>query len=469
MNEVKYLSTRGLETDLNFEQVLLSGLARDGGLYLPNKWPKFTTNELYAMRNLDYISLADKIITPFVDNKAKSQINSICKKVYNNFDSKDVAPLKKVENQIYVMELFHGPTFAFKDYAMQFLAEIFDYVLKKNRTKVLIVGATSGDTGSAALEAFKNNTNVDLFILFPNNKVSRIQQKQMTTIFYKGCQSIALETDFDGCQSIVKTLFNDLNFKDQEKLSAINSINWVRLIPQIVYYFYGALKLGAPDTQVNFSVPTGNFGNIFSGWVAKKMGLPINTLICASNQNDILTRFFETGYMERRIVDPSYSPSMDIQVSSNFERILFEMLGRDSEKLNSLMKKFETNNKYFVDQLLLKRFKETFTSYRVKNSEIIDEIKYTFNSKNYLLDPHSAVGVRSARQALFEGRIDKSIPIISLACAHPAKFPNVIKKSLNFEPKNPKNLEIILQKKEKFKILENNFEIIKSYIKNNMR
>ena len=309
MTEIKYLSTRGQESNLNFEDVLLSGLARDGGLYLPNTWPRFSNLELNEMKNLDYISLAEKIISPFVGKEIRSKLYEMCREVYSNFNHEEVVPIKKLDTNLYIMELFYGPTFAFKDYAMQFLAHVFDYVLKEKKKKILIVGATSGDTGSAALEAFKNNTNVDLFILFPNNKISSIQQKQMTTIFKKGCQSLAIQTDFDGRQSIVKSLFSDLNFKDEVKLSAINSINWVRLIPQVVYYFYGAFKLGAPNKKVNFSVPTGNFGNIFAGWVAKKMGLPINTLICASNQNDILTRFFDSGTMERKCCLLYTSPS----------------------------------------------------------------------------------------------------------------------------------------------------------------
>ena len=469
MSEIKYLSTRGLESNLNFENVLLSGLARDGGLYLPDTWPSFSYSELNEMKDLDYISLAEKIISPFVGEEIGSKIYKICKNVYSNFDHKEIAPIKKLDTNLYVMELFHGPTFAFKDYAMQFLAHVFDYVLKQNKNKILIVGATSGDTGSAALEAFKNNSNVDLFILFPNRKISSIQQKQMTTIFKKGCQSLAIETDFDGCQSIVKSLFNDLNFKDEVKLSAINSINWARLIPQIVYYFYGAFKLGAPNKKVNFSVPTGNFGNIFAGWVAKKMGLPIDKFICASNQNDILTRFFSSGTMERKLVEQSLSPSMDIQVSSNFERLLFEVIGRDSEALNFHMEQFEKNKRFNVDKSILKKFNDEFVSFKVCDTQIINEIKNTYNKSKYLLDPHSAVGVSAAKTAISENRLDDNIPLISLACAHPAKFPNVIEKSLNFSPKNPHSLELILKKEENFKILKNEINLIKFHIKNNMR
>ncbi len=469
MKNVFYLSTRGLENKLNFEDVLLSGLGRDGGLYLPSEWPNFTLNQLNEMKYLDYISLAERIIKPYIGNDIGNEVLPICEKVYQSFENKEVAPLKQIEDQIYIMELFHGPTLAFKDYAMQFLSEMFEKVLNKKSKKILIVGATSGDTGSAALEAFKNKFNIDLFILFPNNKVSKIQQKQMTTIFSKGCQSIAINSDFDGCQSIIKTLFKDLKFKDEFSLSAINSINWARLLPQVVYYFYSAFKVGAPQKKITFSVPTGNFGNIFAGWIAKQMGLPVNKLICGSNQNDILTRFFETGIMERKNVIPSYSPSMDIQVSSNFERLLFELLNRDTDKLNKFMCQFEKNNKYDVGNLTLKKMEDLFFSYKVTDEEILSEIKYTFKKSNYLIDPHTAVGLKSARVALSLGKIEKESPIVSLACAHPAKFPNVIERSLQFKPDIPVKLKEILTKEENFKTLDVDIDKIKSYIISNMR
>ena len=469
MNKITYLSTRGLEKKLNFEDVLLSGLARDGGLYLPSEWPKFTLNELNEMKHLDYISLAERIIKPYVGDDVACEVFSICKKIYQKFENTKVAPLIQIDDNIHVVELFHGPTLAFKDYAMQFLSEIFEKVLQKKNKKILIVGATSGDTGSAALEAFKDKVNINLFILFPNKKVSIIQQKQMTTIFDKGCQSVAVNSDFDGCQSIVKTLFKDLKFKDEFSLSAINSINWVRLIPQVVYYFFSAFMVGAPQKKISFSVPTGNFGNIFSGWIAKQMGLPINKLICGSNKNDILDRFFKTGVMERKNVEPSYSPSMDIQVSSNFERLLFELFDRDDVKLKNLMTQFETNKKYDIGNSSLQKINHLFFSHRVTDEEILSEIKHTFDNSKYLIDPHTAVGVKAAREALSSGKIDNVSPIVSLACAHPAKFPDIIKKSLKFKPQNPSRLEKILDKEEHFKILDVDISKIKSHIISNMR
>ena len=466
---IKYSSTRGGDDSLSYEEVLLAGLARDGGLFMPEKWPSFSHGDLKNMKELTYSNLATKILKPFIQPFLdEDDISNICESTYSTFGN-EVAPLKELKENTYILELFHGPTLAFKDYAMQFLSRAFNIALEKKNKRAVILGATSGDTGSAALEAFKGKDNIDIFILFPHKRVSEVQQKQMTWINEDGAHALSVKTDFDGCQAIVKDCFEDLNFKDRTSLSAINSINWVRLLPQIVYYFYSALKVGSPEKEVVFSVPTGNFGNIFAGWVAKKMGLPIDTLICASNQNDILTRFFDTGTMERKSVEESYSPSMDIQVSSNFERLLFEILGRDSDALNFYMEQFEKNKKFNIDRSMLEKFNDDFASFKVSDDGIVDEIKNTFNKSKYLLDPHSAVGVRAAKTAISGGRVDDKIPLISLACAHPAKFPKVTEKSLNFSPENPHSLDLILEKEENFKILNNQIHEIKSYIKNNMR
>ena len=470
MSEViKYISSRGMETNLCFEDVLLNGLAKDGGLYIPEKWPEFSYKELLEMQDLDYISLAEKIMLPFVESNLKQKIGKISKKVYEKFNGKEKAPLIKLDENFYLMELFHGPTFAFKDYAMQFLSELFNEVLKTSERKIVILGATSGDTGSAALEAFKGKNNTDIFILFPHDRVSSVQRKQMTTINKSGCFPIAVKTDFDGCQNIVKNLFNDIEFRDKVPLSAINSINWGRLVPQIVYYFYGALKLGAPNQKVSFSVPTGNFGNILAGWIAKKMGLPIEKLICGSNQNDILTRFFYSGKMERKNVIPSLSPSMDIQVSSNFERLLFEILNRDSKTLIDLMKNFEIKNHYDVPKKNMMKLKETFLAFKASDKDIIYTIKNTYDRCKYLLDPHTAVAIFSGEKAVNNNLISNDTPLISLACAHPAKFPETILKSLNFKPENPIKLEKIIKSNENFEVIEGDVEIIKSYILKKMR
>jgi threonine synthase len=467
---INYLSTRGGQSSLQYEDVLLSGLARDGGLFMPEEWPNFSHSELIEMKKLSYSELAATIMTPFIQPSLNyNEVLKICNEIYSKFTNDEVAPLKKMEDNLFVLELFHGPTLAFKDYAMQFLSKAFNVALTKNKKRAVILGATSGDTGSAALEAFKGKDNVDIFILFPDRKVSPVQQKQMTWINDSGAHALSVKTDFDGCQQIVKDCFEDLKFKDQISLSAINSINWVRLLPQIVYYFYSALKVGAPDKEVAFSVPTGNFGNILAGWMAKKIGLPISNLICGSNQNDILTRFFNTGVMERKNVKPSFSPSMDIQVSSNFERLLFEILDRDPIKVKQEMYNFKKNGIFSIPKEIMLKVNNLFSSYTISNNETLDIIKNTFEDYNYILDPHSAIGFGSARKALDEKIISSNTPIISLACAHPSKFPDIIKKAINIEPQLPDHLKELMVSKEYFKVIDDDTNFIKNYLKQKMR
>lgn len=467
---INYLSTRGGESSLQYEDVLLSGLARDGGLFMPEEWPNFSHSELIEMKKLSYSELAATIMTPFIQPSLNyNEVLKICNEIYSKFTNDEVAPLKKMEDNLFVLELFHGPTLAFKDYAMQFLSKAFNVALTKNKKRAVILGATSGDTGSAALEAFKGKDNVDIFILFPDRKVSPVQQKQMTWINDSGAHALSVKTDFDGCQQIVKDCFEDLKFKDQISLSAINSINWVRLLPQIVYYFYSALKVGAPDKEVAFSVPTGNFGNILAGWMAKKIGLPISNLICGSNQNDILTRFFNTGVMERKNVKPSFSPSMDIQVSSNFERFLFEILDRDPIKVKQEMYNFKKNGIFSIPKEIMLKVNNLFSSYTISNNETLDIIKNTFEDYNYILDPHSAIGFGSARKALDEKIISSNTPIISLACAHPSKFPDIIKNAINIEPQLPDHLKELMVSKEYFKVIDDDTNFIKNYLKQKMR
>ncbi len=467
-DSIKYTSTRGGEKNLSFDNVLLTGLARDGGLYMPESWPGFSYKKLLEMKSLDYPTLASEIIKQFVGKNLENKIDFISKSVYSSFDNKEVAPIVKLKKNLYLMELFHGPTLAFKDYAMMYLSELFNEVLKEKKKKVVILGATSGDTGSAALEAFKFKKNIDIFIFFPFNRVSNVQKKQMTTIYGSGAESIALKSDFDGCQNLVKSMFNDIEFRDEVSLSAINSINWARLIPQIVYYFYGAFKVGAPEKEVIFSVPTGNFGNILAGWIALKMGLPIRKLICGSNRNDVLTRLFNNGIMKKSSVVPSLSPSMDIQVSSNFERFLFELLDRDVDKLNFLMNSFEKNDYYKLENYHLKQASKYFESFSVSDTEILETIKYIHNENSYIIDPHTAVGIKSIFLAKERKRLD-DLPVISLACAHPSKFPNTIYKTLSFYPEIPKRLSEVLNKKENFKIIDYNLSEIKNYIIKKMR
>ncbi len=468
-NSIKYSSTRGGESSLSYEDVLLSGLARDGGLFMPEEWPQFSHSDLNEMRHLNYAELSAKIIRPFVEPcLSENELLNISKDTYSVFN-KDVAPLYQLNKNLHVLELFHGPTLAFKDYAMQFLARAFNQALNKRAQKGVILGATSGDTGSAALEAFKGKENIDIFILFPHKRVSSVQQKQMTWINERGAYALSVKTDFDGCQEIVKDCFEDLKFKDETSLSAINSINWVRLLPQIVYYFYSALKIGVPDKEIAFSVPTGNFGNILAGWMAKKIGLPISKLICGSNQNDILTRFFKNGLMERKNVLPSYSPSMDIQVSSNFERLLYEINERDTDKVKQQMKEFKNNGNFEITKNQLEKINNLFSAYMISDEETLEIINKVYTDYNYILDPHSAIGYGAAQKSLDNNIISKDMSVISIACAHPAKFPEIISKSINVMPKKPFYLENIMSSKEYFNIMDPSINDVQNFIKSNMR
>tara|TARA_E500000075_G_scaffold133133_1_gene146545 strand:- start:248 stop:1663 length:1416 start_codon:yes stop_codon:yes gene_type:complete len=468
-NSIKYSSTRGGESSLSYEDVLLSGLARDGGLFMPEEWPQFSHSDLNEMKHLNYAELSTKIIRPFVEPcLSENELLNISKDTYSVFN-KDVAPLYQLNKNLHVLELFHGPTLAFKDYAMQFLARAFNQALNKRAEKGVILGATSGDTGSAALEAFKGKENIDIFILFPHKRVSSVQQKQMTWINERGAYALSVKTDFDGCQEIVKDCFEDLKFKDETSLSAINSINWVRLLPQIVYYFYSALKIGVPDKEIVFSVPTGNFGNILAGWMAQKIGLPISKLICGSNQNDILTRFFNNGLMERKNVLPSYSPSMDIQVSSNFERLLYEINERDTDKVKQQMKEFKNYGNFEITKNQLEKINNLFSAYMISDEETLEIINKVYTDYNYILDPHSAIGYGAAQKALDNNIISKDMSVISLACAHPAKFPEIISKSINVMPKKPFHLENIMSSKEYFNIMDPSINDVQNFIKSNMR
>ena len=468
-NSIKYSSTRGGESSLSYEDVLLSGLARDGGLFMPEEWPQFSHSDLNEMKHLNYAELSAKIIRPFVEPcLSENELLNISKDTYSVFN-KDVAPLYQLNKNLHVLELFHGPTLALKDYAMQFLARAFNQALNKRDQKGVILGATSGDTGSAALEAFKGKENIDIFILFPHKRVSSVQQKQMTWINERGAYALSVKTDFDGCQEIVKDCFEDLKFKDETSLSAINSINWVRLLPQIVYYFYSALKIGVPNKEIVFSVPTGNFGNILAGWMAQKIGLPISKLICGSNQNDILTRFFNNGLMERKNVLTSYSPSMDIQVSSNFERLLYEINERDTDKVKQQMKEFKNNGNFEITKIQLEKINNLFSAYMISDEETLEIINKVYTDYNYILDPHSAIGYGAAQKALDNNIISKDMSVISLACAHPAKFPEIISKSINVMPKKPFHLENIMSSKEYFNIMDPSINDVQNFIKSNMR
>ncbi len=452
-----YISTRGKPIDqpigggqpIGFENALLTGLARDGGLFLPSVWPTLSHDEWNDLKDKSYIDVATAIMSRFTDGEIdQGELRAMIADTYADFRDPEIAPLKPLGDNIHLCELFHGPTIAFKDYAMQFLSRAFDRALKARGKRATILGATSGDTGSAAIEAFKGRDFVDVFILFPHGRVSPIQQRQMTSVNDKGVHAVAVKGDFDDCQDAVKALFRDLDFRDTVGLSAINSINWARLMPQIVYYATAALKLGAPQQEVAFAVPTGNFGNIFAGYAAKQMGLPIKRLICASNQNDILARFFEDGRMERRGVKPSLSPSMDIQVSSNFERLLFELLGRDSTAVRAIMDEFSKTGGFSVSPSVLAEAKKLFAACRLDDQGTLAEIAHIKKQWGMTIDPHTAVGTYAARKMRESSEIDPQIPIVALACAHPAKFPDAVEQATGARPALPHHLADLMSRPE---------------------
>ena len=463
---MQFISTRGQDGPVSFETALLNGLARDGGLYLPESWPRFSLDEIRSMQGKSYAELAGLIMSRFTQGDIdQAEMTELATQTYASFTDLEVAPLRPVGDHIHVLELFSGPTIAFKDYAMQFLSRAFDRALTRQNRTAVILGATSGDTGSAALEAFKGRTSVDVFILFPEGRVSAVQQKQMTSVSADGAHAVAVAGDFDDCQDMVKACFNDAAFRDEMNLSAVNSINWARLMPQIVYYFSSALKVGAPDKPVAFSVPTGNFGNVFAGWVAAQMGLPVERFIVASNRNDILTRFFATGTMERRIVDPSLSPSMDIQVSSNFERLLFELLDRDGARVADLMKQFAQTGSFDVAEDVLRQALSTFTGFCLDDDGTRAEIKTTYAETGMIMDPHSAVGLAGARDARAKGLVGPDTPIISLACAHPAKFPDAVNSACGVHPALPGHLSDLMDREEVMLKAENDMAAVQALLR----
>ncbi|RQP20465.1 MAG: threonine synthase, partial [Brucella intermedia] len=441
---MKYVSTRGEAPVLGFSDALLAGLARDGGLYLPQDYPQFSPEQIRDLRGKSYVDIALAVLTPFVDGEIPhSDFRRMVHEAYGSFRHDAVCPLVQTGANEFVLELFHGPTLAFKDVAMQLLARMMDYVLAQRGERATIVGATSGDTGGAAIEAFGGRDNTDIFILFPNGRVSPVQQRQMTSSGFSNVHALSIEGNFDDCQNLVKGMFNDLQFRDALSLSGVNSINWARIMPQVVYYFTAALSLGAPDRAVSFTVPTGNFGDIFAGYVAKRMGLPIDRLIIATNDNDILSRTLETGAYEMRGVAQTTSPSMDIQISSNFERLLFEAHGRDAAALRGLMAGLKQSGGFSISEKPLSAIRSEFSAGRSTVDETAETIKSVLEADGYLLDPHSAIGVKVARE-----NQSSEAPMVVLATAHPAKFPDAVKAASGVEPQLPAWLSDLKQRKE---------------------
>ncbi len=452
---MRYVSTRGAAPTLGFEDVLLTGLARDGGLYVPETWPVFSVAEIRALAGLPYGEAAARVMEPFIgDALDEGTLLTLVRDAYAAFDHAAVAPLKQLDERTWLMELFHGPTLAFKDFALQVVGRLFDHVLTKRDRRVTIVGATSGDTGSAAIEACRGRERIDVFILHPHGRVSEVQRRQMTTVMDKNVHNIAIEGTFDDCQDMVKAMFNDTGFRDEMDLSAVNSINWARIMAQIAYYFVAAAALGAPDRRVAFAVPSGNFGNVFAGYGAAKMGLPLAKLIVGSNRNDILTRFFDTGVMSTAEVHPTYSPSMDIQVSSNFERLLFEIFDRDGTAVAEAMTAFRETGKLDPGAAPWRKARELFEAARLDDSQTLAEIARLYRETGELIDPHSAIGIAAARLRRDAGGLrDDAVPIVALATAHPAKFPDAVEKASGVRPSLPARLGDLFSREERVTVL----------------
>lgn len=451
---------------MSFDEVLLTGLAEDGGLYVPAHWPKLSTQDLRAMRGLSYDQLATRVMLPFLGDTIEEAVFArLVKQAYSGFDHDAVAPLKQIGGNAWLMELFHGPTIAFKDYALQLVGLLFDHVLKQKGERLTIVGATSGDTGSAAIEACRDKETVDIFILHPHNRTSEVQRRQMTGVPSSNVHNIALEGSFDDCQDLVKQMFGDADFRSDMRLGAVNSINWARIMAQIVYYVHAAVSLGAPDRPVSFAVPTGNFGNIFAAYAAKKMGLPIDQLIIGSNKNDILTRFFETGEMQMGDVAPTLSPSMDIQVSSNFERYLFDLYERDGDAIASAMTEFRARGSLKVGPEKWSLACDMFDARRLDDEATLAAIGAIYKATGEIIDPHTAVGVIAGMEA----RRDPSVPLVSLACAHPAKFPDAVMKATGVAVGLPPHLSDLYDREERVTVLGAGLQIVQQFVRENAR
>jgi threonine synthase len=441
---------------------MLTGLARDGGLYLPESWPQFSKAEIAALKGKSYVEVAFAIMRPFVgDAFDEATFRRLIAEAYASFETPEVAPLKTLgDGGLHLLELFHGPTFAFKDVALQLLGRMLDHTLVKRGQRATIVGATSGDTGSAAIEAVRDRKSIDIFMLFPKGRVSEVQRRQMTTVLAPNVHNIAVQGTFDDCQDLAKACFNDLAFRDRHALTAVNSINFARVMAQIVYYFWAALKLGAPDRPVAFTVPSGNFGNVYAGYAARQMGLPVSHFVIATNTNDILARFFASGAMTMSEVVPTYSPSMDIQISSNFERLLFDLYGRDGKALADAMSSFRKTGKLEVGANALGGVRELFDAGRVDDAGTLAAIADCHRRFGEIIDPHTAVGYAVAQQH----RRDAKVPMVVLATAHPAKFPDAVQKAIGQRPALPSRLADLLQRTERVDGLSNDAEALKELI-----
>lgn len=457
---MEYISTRGTAPALGFRDALMAGLAKDGGLYVPRKWPTLSKKQIRALRGKSYQEVAFEILSLFVDGEiVDDKLRGMIDEAYATFRHPAVVPLVQVGPNDFILELFHGTTLAFKDVAMQLLARLMDHVLAERNERATIVGATSGDTGGAAIDAFAGRERTDIFILFPHEKVSPVQQRQMTSSTASNVHAIAVKGNFDDCQNLVKEMFNDAAFRDKVRLSGVNSINWARIMSQVVYYFTAALSLGGPDRKISFTVPTGNFGDIFAGYVAKKMGLPIDRLVIATNDNDILARTLKTGRYEMKGVKATTSPSMDIQISSNFERLLFEAYDRDDAAVRRSMDGLKQSGAFEIKEKALKAIKREFRAGRATERQVAATIRETLAATGYLLDPHTATGVFVAAK-----NAKPSSPMVTLSTAHPAKFPAAVKSACGIDPALPSWLSDLMQREERFDILEPELKAVETFI-----
>lgn len=457
---MRYVSTRGQAPELTFEEAMLTGLARDGGLYVPETIPSFSVDDIAAMANLPYEEIAYRVMRPFVgDSFDDATFRAIIDRAYAGFKHDARAPLVQLNEGHFLMELFHGPTLAFKDFAMQLIGQLFQEALSRRGDRVTIVGATSGDTGSAAIEAFKGLDAVDVFILFPHGRVSEVQRRQMTTPSESNVRALALDGDFDDCQARLKDMFNDFEFRDGVKLAGVNSINWARVLAQVVYYFTAATALGTPHRKISFTVPTGNFGDIFAGYIARRMGLPIEQLVVATNQNDILHRCLTGQGYYKGETQPSISPSMDIQVSSNFERALYFAYDQDSAAVSHLMDELKTGGGFEVSQGALQALQEIYASGRVSEEETLAQIAATRAATGEIICPHTAIGVKVAEDHRTPGT-----PMVTLATAHPAKFPAAVEQATGVHPALPPAMSNLYERPERVTQIANDLQTIETHI-----
>jgi threonine synthase len=462
-----HVSTRGEAPAIGFTDALLTGLARDGGLYVPQTWPTLAHDAIAGFSGRRYADVAKTVMGALVDGEIPAaDLDRMIEHAYAAFRRPAVCPLAQIDDNLFVLELFHGPTLAFKDVAMQLLGQLMDHVLKARGGRATIVGATSGDTGSAAVEAFKGLSQVDVFVLYPQGRVSDVQRRQMTTVDSPNVHAVAVEGTFDDCQAALKAMFNNPRFRDELQLSGVNSINWARIAAQAVYYFTAAVSLGAPHRPVSFAVPTGNFGDVLAGWVAKRMGLPVGRLMAATNANDILHRALVTGVYEVRGVAPTTSPSMDIQVSSNFERLLFEAHGREPSAVRRLMASLAQSRSFSLEAEPLAQIREEFSSSAVAEDAVAAEMRETWRAAGYLLDPHTAIGVRAGRALLRER---PETPVVALATAHPAKFPDAVERATGVRPPLPPHLADLMDREERFAALPNDQGAIERFIRERAR